>query len=224
MGEDVLVPLVYPRVCGGTRGNHSACQTRRGLSPRVRGNPSPPSGPPAWPGSIPACAGEPCIECHRPNNRRVYPRVCGGTPEGLHNPATIGGLSPRVRGNPARAEHHAQRCRSIPACAGEPVLQGQRPAPPQVYPRVCGGTSRLPLGEMASRGLSPRVRGNPVTLEVIDAGTGSIPACAGEPARRHGTGRSCWVYPRVCGGTRAHFSRGVGPDGLSPRVRGNPGR
>ena len=50
----------------------------------------------------------------------------------------------------------------------------------------------------------------------------SIPACAGEPARRHGTGRSCWVYPRVCGGTTESANFGLWRGGLSPRVRGNP--
>ena len=50
---------VYPRVCGGTLSRPDTAITRRGLSPRVRGNL-----PPAWdwwpsPGSIPACAGEP---------------------------------------------------------------------------------------------------------------------------------------------------------------------
>ena len=31
------------------------------------------------------------------------------------------------------------------------------------------------------------------------------------------------VYPRVCGGTSVHIVHAVGYDGLSPRVRGNPG-
>ena len=52
---------------------------------------------------------------------------------------------------------------------------------------------------------------------------GSIPACAGEPAR---DGKAQWlaeVYPRLCGGTVSKstgFNRG---SGLSPPVRGNQG-
>ena len=32
---------VYPRVCGGTQGGHPGTESRRGLSPRVRGNHNP---------------------------------------------------------------------------------------------------------------------------------------------------------------------------------------
>ena len=52
-------------------------------------------------------------------------------------------------------------------------------------------------------------------------GSGSIPACAGEPESGISRRVSSGVYPRVCGGTRSH---GRGPQwvaGLSPRVRGN---
>ena len=71
-------------------------------------------------------------------------------------------------------------------------------------------------------GLSPRVRGNLSEKLGITRGTGSIPACAGEPGSpfRFGdplsrsipacagepdlsisVGSKCMVYPRVCGGT-----------------------
>ena len=51
----------------------------------------------------------------------------------------------------------------------------------------------------------------------------SIPACAGEPLTPLTAPRITWVYPRVCGGTDAvaRFRRAT--QGLSPRVRGNPG-
>ena len=70
---------VYPRVCGGT---HLAEQDRWipwGLSPRVRGNRTPPRCPPPWRRSIPACAGEPRTTLSGWRVCRVYPRVCGGT-------------------------------------------------------------------------------------------------------------------------------------------------
>ena len=54
--------------------------------------------------------------------------------------------------------------------------------------------------------------------------SGSIPARAGEPSTR----RPCrtWhrVYPRACGGTLTAVAIAVAMSGLSPRVRGNPGR
>ena len=71
------------------------------------------------------------------------------------------------------------------------------------------------------RGLSPRVRGNPRLVARRWLGSGSIPACAGEPGcpRR---GRALpWVYPRVCGGTRGVAAQYAQTGGLSPRVRGN---
>ena len=50
---------VYPRVCGGTAGPAPGDCPGRGLSPRVRGNPSKRWQTARSGGSIPACAGEP---------------------------------------------------------------------------------------------------------------------------------------------------------------------
>ena len=70
---------VYPRVCGGTRTSGSLMPGRYGLSPRVRGNLPVVLQPAICQGSIPACAGEPQCLRTKPEYRRVYPRVCGGT-------------------------------------------------------------------------------------------------------------------------------------------------
>ena len=51
----------------------------------------------------------------------------------------------------------------------------------------------------------------------------SIPACAGEPVGEFGDEGSSEVYPRVCGGTDGRAQNVRGLEGLSPRVRGNPG-
>ena len=76
-------PWVYPRVCGGTLALRAPQRVEVGLSPRVRGNPSPAAAQPTAAatatGSIPACAGEPRLTSSRPGSRPVYPRVCGGT-------------------------------------------------------------------------------------------------------------------------------------------------
>ena len=71
-------------------------------------------------GSIPACAGEPLLATGQRIPRRVYPRVCGGTPQPGLSLAGIAGLSPRVRGNPPEAGDNRVTIGSIPACAGEP--------------------------------------------------------------------------------------------------------
>ena len=91
----------------------------------------------------------------------------------------------------------------------------------KVYPRVCGGTlSGVGLG-IALLGLSPRVRGNLLRPWFRKVFAGSIPACAGEPARNPPAPVRLRVYPRVCGGTLGSGLNYGKPGGLSPRVRGN---
>ena len=65
------------------------------------------------------------------------------------------------------------------------------------------------------------MRGN-LTSPVSDGReTGSIPACAGEPAADSLNVKYEKVYPRVCGGTSTTGGHGAATAGLSPRVRGN---
>ncbi len=151
----------------------------------------------------------------------VYPRVCGGTRYAANATAVIVGLSPRVRGNLPVSLIPLSVVRSIPACAGEPILAGVGTSPPQVYPRVCGGTQREARPRAEGQGLSPRVRGNHAPFDLEYPRAGSIPACAGEPVSggREVAGRG--VYPRVCGGTQILPEDPYGLHGLSPRVRGN---
>ena len=113
---------------------------------------------------------------------------------------------------------------SIPACAGEPRRSSAWSGSGKVYPRVCGGTAAWSDLCAAAEGLSPRVRGNPRNAKGAPVGPRSIPACAGEPRRSSAWSGSGKVYPRVCGGTRVVTSRLMSAFGLSPRVRGNPGR
>ena len=75
--------------------------------------------------SIPACAGEPLVSksfglCL---SLKVYPRVCGGTPALVSHAVDDAGLSPRVRGNLGGFPNLFAFARSIPACAGEPVVR-----------------------------------------------------------------------------------------------------
>ena len=172
---------VYPRVCGGTRRIPVPPVVGYGLSPRVRGNPRQ-----SWIGcklgrSIPACAGEPYAGKRPSVSQRVYPRVCGGTRYAGKAKRIATGLSPRVRGNRHSEFLSFNQCRSIPACAGEPIWW-KWPSPfLAVYPRVCGGTV-VKLFEIRFRfGLSPRVRGNRIRRPSGLATSRSIPACAGEP-------------------------------------------
>ena len=186
----VVLPRVYPRVCGGTGMLHARDRMPRGLSPRVRGNLLVDLNPFRSAGSIPACAGEPDARRLPMSCARVYPRVCGGTLRIYVAGAVNQGLSPRVRGNPPPARHMPRRCRSIPACAGEPPTPAREAYRHRVYPRVCGGTPPPPGASPSAPGLSPRVRGNLGGVGADVAGAGSIPACAGEPPSR------CCLLPR----------------------------
>ena len=176
---------VYPRVCGGTESPVLMILIGTGLSPRVRGNRQQQVIPLTRRRSIPACAGEPRNHQGSPKSARVYPRVCGGTLLLLIFESSALGLSPRVRGNPAASDFREQCPGSIPACAGEPLPRRTQPPPlrsipacagepcsagvlvgvEEVYPRVCGGTADGRERNFWPQGLSPRVRGNHLTLD-----------------------------------------------------------
>ena len=210
-----------PARAGGTPANAAPTVRTRGLSPRVRGNRS---GTTAlrfeW-GSIPARAGEPLIPAGNDRASQVYPRACGGTDGSLTALTTPAGLSPRVRGNRVIDSEGIHRQRSIPARAGEPLLGYRAPIISEVYPRACGGTFKSLTPSASTRGLSPRVRGNPGVSCGRAQHYGSIPARAGEPSTSALTSRMSTVYPRACGGTGTLHQTHAGLGGLSPRVRGN---
>ncbi len=219
--QGMRIDPVYPRVCGGTALIHKSGGGTGGLSPRVRGNRHSDAPTPPGSRSIPACAGEPrgCAACS--GVHRVYPRVCGGTCHRGVVGRRKGGLSPRVRGNRRYLPPEWGADGSIPACAGEPPALPCTGCPARVYPRVCGGTVRVSSQSVAEGGLSPRVRGNRLFSAPNFRGSGSIPACAGEPWRTPIAHSLPGVYPRVCGGTHynLYYKQDIG--GLSPRVRGN---
>ncbi len=193
----------YPRLCGGTSVGVSGQTITKGY-PRLYGEPPP----------LPElCPRSP-----------VYPRLCGGTPSSVKELTTAGGLSPPVRGNHAQVSRALRYHGSIPACAGEPPSPGSTCRPMMVYPRLCGGTTGTTAFLERTYGLSPPVRGNHPAPPFRRPVCRSIPACAGEPfilyIIRGGNG----VYPRLCGGTGVTRQYRVQARGLSPPVRGNPGR
>ena len=149
-----------PRV-RGTRSGRRCQRSHQGLSPRVRGNHVENNASLMRDRSIPACAGEPARRSEQWRSMGVYPRVCGGTANGVFRGMKSSGLSPRVRGNRRRRAADHRRAGSIPACAGEPPPVMALLKMRTVYPRVCGGTRQQMVHDHALEGLSPRVRGNP---------------------------------------------------------------
>ncbi len=172
---------VYPRVRGGTKPFNVQPADGTGLSPRARGNHRSRRQQDVALGSIPACAGEPQRLGNAAGSARVYPRVRGGTRQLVANPLPAWGLSPRARGNPEYRQEAVLGHRSIPACAGEPVMPLLDAFKSPVYPRVRGGTRCNPSNLFHAVGLSPRARGNHSQAVLSRKPTRSIPACAGEP-------------------------------------------
>ncbi len=126
-----------------------------------------------------------------------------------------------MRGNPPHFDGDRAIPGTIPACAGEPPHMAMLSKPARDYPRVCGGTALSSGISSRKRGLSPRVRGNRTMPDAYKGCTGTIPACAGEPARPRFAIYSLRDYPRVCGGTFMAALTKKQMMGLSPRVRGN---
>ena len=176
--------LVYPRVCGGNSGGKIAASSCAGLSPRVRGKRPARPRRPRRPGSIPACAGETHSAAQMQHRETVYPRVCGGNARPAAADLVKRGLSPRVRGKPAKGVYPAYPDRSIPACAGETGSSCTSASMTMVYPRVCGGNAISIDNPLPESGLSPRVRGKPMARVTSTVPVGSIPACAGETKSR----------------------------------------
>ena len=131
---------VYPRACGGTDFLPFSENHGKGLSPRMRGNPSRWRLPHLPLGSIPAHAGEPWSDENRAALDAVYPRACGGTGYEDAWREAARGLSPRMRGNLHVVPVGELVLGSIPAHAGEPEPRETGAGVRRVYPRACGGT------------------------------------------------------------------------------------
>ncbi len=193
---------VHPRAGGGARCARTSHGCSPGPSPRRRGShrcrrlrcrPS---------GSIPAQAGEPSGPPEGSSSPGVHPRAGGGAFASFGSPSMTSGPSPRRRGSqrsgpsPRRRGSQSGRWRrdiiggSIPAQAGEPLVQ-VRPARCQwVHPRAGGGAEAHAPWLAARPGPSPRRRGSLALPEKYDGIIGSIPAQAGEPGvvpRRRGS-------------------------------------
>ena len=171
----------YPRVCGATFLRLMRSRSRKGLSPRVRGNQMVSDCPSGHYGPIPACAGQPVEPLAAGHDQGAYPRVCGATGTRATPAVRPLGLSPRVRGNRLFGPKNGLPRGPIPACAGQPQDAWSLCWRLGAYPRVCGATSSVMLQRWGFVGLSPRVRGNQARGAYVKAPEGPIPACAGQP-------------------------------------------
>ena len=212
---------VYPRAGGETYEASPAAAIEHGLSPRGRGNLAADRRRDHGGGSIPARAGKPRDDGAALDLQRVYPRAGGETMCSAVSLMRSRGLSPRGRGNRQGNRIIGISERSIPARAGKPHLRRPARALAGVYPRAGGETLDGPNRPLVGDGLSPRGRGNPVSVTISSDPTGSIPARAGKPPWPWSGICRLAVYPRAGGETSTlKYLKRIW-EGLSPRGRGN---
>ena len=150
-----------------------------------------------------------------------HPRVGGGTVWSERHFNAAQGPSPRGRGNLCAAHSAGSSWGAIPAWAGEPRWRSWMAAKIGGHPRVGGGTAAEAVEADATRGPSPRGRGNPVSANRKGKHIGAIPAWAGEPASINVRLSSFRGHPRVGGGTVGPGPAAELVGGPSPRGRGN---
>ena len=112
-----------------------------GLSPRARGNLPGLIVSGGRLGPIPAGAGEPRADGYNQGRSRAYPRGRGGTLLKMDGLVSMGGLSPRARGNRRPRCCASPPAGPIPAGAGEPLAEQPGGGRMRAYPRGRGGTA-----------------------------------------------------------------------------------
>ena len=189
-----------PRVRGGAGMLKKRATWATGRSPRARGSLEGDNAGAGLGGAIPACAGEPPTPATVGRSQGGDPRVRGGARHSARPREGSRGRSPRARGSPEDVRRRLAGRGAIPACAGEPMAEGQAPPASRGDPRVRGGAPSGHAGEPPVPGRSPRARGSLRLAMASDRGVGAIPACAGEPATRHAAAAWRGGDPRVRGG------------------------
>ncbi len=152
---------------------------------------------------IPAGAGNTPDMNLNPEFQPVYPRGCGEHTLMVPSENPFNAFIPAGAGN----TYDYQLChRSF-----------------SVYPRGCGEHEHHRRTQQFSFGLSPRVRGTPISETIALYPVRFIPAGAGNTWIKTNKKNGKPVYPRGCG--EHHLSGNVNRDftGLSPRVRGTLG-
>ncbi len=157
------VAWAYPRACGATWRWAMLGFGSSGLSPRMRGNRHDRGPARRSRGPIPAHAGQPAAKSRVSWHLRAYPRACGATQIRPVAPSNCPGLSPRMRGNRFPLDDPELLWGPIPAHAGQPWSRPLSHRAHRAYPRACGATYAPAVQGLANQGLSPRMRGNPLT-------------------------------------------------------------
>ena len=136
-------PRAYPRWRGGNYPAAGRWSRGAGLSPLARGKLLLAGRSPAFPGPIPAGAGETLAAFFSSSARRAYPRWRGGNGGRSGQACVASGLSPLARGKPTETEQESESVGPIPAGAGETWTRRASRGAIKAYPRWRGGNGLL---------------------------------------------------------------------------------
>ena len=171
-------------------------------------------------GIIPAYAGN--TKDYREHAPHVWdhPRVCGE-----HHMTSImvhlnWGSSPRMRGTPTNNNTSFIVAGIIPAYAGNTCEERRRCGQDRDHPRVCGEHDVCNSGLAVNQGSSPRMRGTRRACTRRTAGSGIIPAYAGNTCVCGQFRNDSRDHPRVCGEHSRIVNAHIINEGSSPRMRG----
>ena len=206
-GAPRRAPRVHPRERGEADGLIGGQGADQGPSPRARGSPDPDLRLAARGGSIPASAGKPGSHPVPPPPRGVHPRERGEARRRRCGRSAWTGPSPRARGSPGLPDAAGDAGGSIPASAGKPPNCGARVRRCGVHPRERGEAHHDSSMRRFITGPSPRARGSLKASWKSPRQSGSIPASAGKPISRAGSGHIRWVHPRERGEARRKVTR-----------------
>ena len=170
----------HPRACGANDVNTFVDDQARGSSPRMRGKPYISALPVRVMRIIPAHAGQTCATPCTALRSSDHPRACGANSVAYPRVHTIVGSSPRMRGKRSVPSLVSERCRIIPAHAGQTWSRMLQVAVRPDHPRACGANRRNVPNLDVATGSSPRMRGKRLaTTSALTSGR-IIPAHAGQ--------------------------------------------
>ncbi len=215
---------VYPRAYGANSEKRAVAAVSWGLSPRIRGKLPRNPLPTRWRRSIPAHTGQTVSIISSIPWFRVYPRAYGANYLGSRSRPGGRGLSPRIRGKHLAHPFEHVLERSIPAHTGQTTWVRMIGHRAQVYPRAYGANPATARRTVTLRGLSPRIRGKPMSGTAPHSRLRSIPAHTGQTWGLPCSGITAWVYPRAYGANNGLRRVRHNMQGLSPRIRGKRGR
>ena len=150
----------------------------------------------------------------------VHPRACGERSLADLLRQSNHGSSPRLRGTESQSCQPRQKCRFIPAPAGNGLPPEPVPICRTVHPRACGERGLVQGVHHVAHGSSPRLRGTVLPSCCSHRVARFIPAPAGNGRESAKPGPVVAVHPRACG-EREKWGRTQLPEyGSSPRLRG----